>query len=406
LKYLKVKESDMWIERQITDQVNRCVRSRPAILLTGARQTGKSTLLQHMYPDTTYITFDYLQQVEAAKEAPEQFLSRFHDPVILDEIQYVPELFRELKIVIDNQRDRYGRWIMTGSQHFSLMEQVSESLAGRIALLRLETLSAMELRQAKAPDSERFLYRGGYPELWSNKHLTMTDYFESYVRTYVERDLKTIIDVKNLSDFRRFFRVAATRAGQLLNYRGLAADVGVSDVTIKKWIHALEISGLIYLLPPFHANIGKRLVKSPKLYFGDHGLLCHLLGIGSDAQWHDHPYKGSLWENLVMMELIKTLQLQPGTDLFFYRDQNGVEIDFIIEKNSRRILVEAKAGERISPEKLHFNRVAPLLKARHTKVCSILALNTPGYEILTRNQFVCFNPVHASAADAVDQAIA
>jgi uncharacterized protein len=152
----------MWIERQIKDRVNRCVQSRPSILVTGARQTGKSTLLQHMFPDTTYITFDYLQQVEAAREAPEQFLSRFLDPVILDEIQYVPELFRELKIVIDNHRERYGWWIMTGSQQFSLMEQVSESLAGRIALLRLETLSAMELRQEKVPDPDRFLFRGGY----------------------------------------------------------------------------------------------------------------------------------------------------------------------------------------------------------------------------------------------------
>lgn len=396
----------MWIERQIMDRVNRCIRSRPAILLTGARQTGKSSLLKHMLPETTYITFDYLQQVEAAREAPEQFLSRFQDSVILDEIQYVPELFRELKIVIDAHRNRYGRWIMTGSQQFSLMEQVSESLAGRIALLRLETLSAMEVRQAKLSDPDRFLYQGGYPELWANKHLTMTDYFESYVRTYVERDLKTIIDVKNLSDFRRFFRIAATRAGQLLNYRGMAADVGVSDVTIKNWIHALEISGLIYLLPPFHANIGKRLIKSPKLYFGDHGLLCHLLGISSDAQWHDHPHKGSLWENLVMMELIKTLQLHPGTDLFFYRDQNGVEIDFIIEKNNKRILVEAKAGERISPKKLHFNRVLPLLKTSYAKVGAILALNTPSNDILTRNPFVSFNPLHADPADAIDRAMA
>jgi predicted AAA+ superfamily ATPase len=390
----------MWIDRQIKDRVNRCVQSRPAVLLTGARQTGKSTLLQHMFPDTPYVTFDYLQQVEAAREAPEQFLSRFQSPVILDEIQYVPELFRELKIVIDTHRDRYGHWIMTGSQQFSLMEQVSESLAGRIALLRLETLSAMELRQADVSDPGRFLYRGGYPELWANPHLTMTDYFESYVRTYVERDLKTIIDVKNLSDFRRFFRVAATRAGQLLNYRGLAADVGVSDVTIKKWVHALEISGLIYLLPPFYANIGKRLIKSPKLYFGDHGLLCHLLGIDSETQWHDHPHKGSLWENLVMMELIKTLGLDPGTDLFFYRDQNGVEIDFVIEKNDRLILVEAKAGERPVPEKLNFSRVTPLLNSRYRSASNLLALNMPGKEVLPRRQFMCFNPLHTSPAAA------
>jgi uncharacterized protein len=392
----------MWIERQIRDRVNRSVRSRPAILLTGARQTGKSSLLQHMFPETTYITFDYLQQVEAAREAPEQFLSRFDAPVILDEIQYVPELFRELKIVIDKHRNHYGRWIMTGSQQFSLMEQVSDSLAGRIALLRLETLSAMELRQARIFDPDRFLYRGGYPELWANKNLSMEDFFEGYVRTYVERDLKTIIDVKNLSDFRRFFRIAATRTGQLINYRNLAADVGVSDVTIKKWIHALEISGLIYLLPPFYANIGKRLVKSPKLYFGDHGLLCHLLGIDSDAQWHDHPHKGSLWENLVMMELVKTLHLHPGTDLFFYRDQNGVEIDFIIEKKDRLILVEAKAGERVASEKLAFSRVAPLLGSRYGSILNLLALNMPGSDILTRKEFVCFNPMHAGAADAAE----
>ncbi len=245
-----------------------------------------------------------------------------------------------MKIIIDNHRDRYGSCIMTGSQQFSLMEQVSESLTGRIALLRLETLSAMELRQTQVPDPDRFLYRG------------------------------------------------------------LAADVGVSDVTIKKWIHALEISGLIYLLPPFYANIGKRLVKSPKLYFGDHGLLCHLLGIDSEAKWHDHPHKGNLWENLVMMELIKTLDLQPGTDLFFYRDQNGVEIDFLIEKNNRLILVEAKAGERVTLEKLHFDRVAPLLGRRFPLVTNMLALNMPGNDILTRKQFVCFNPMYASAADA------
>jgi len=196
--------------------------------------------------------------------------------------------------------------------------------------------------------------------------------------------------------------IAATRTGQLLNYRSLAADVGISDVTIKKWIHALEISGLIYLLPPFYANIGKRLVKSPKLYFGDHGLLCHLLGIDSAAQWHDHPHKGSLWENLVMMELIKTLHLHPGTDLFFYRDQNGVEIDFIIEKKDRLILVEAKAGERVASEKLAFSRVAPLLGARYAAVRNLLALNMPGNDILTRKHFACFNPMHVDAADAAE----
>ena len=334
----------MWIQRQIKDRLASAVQTRPAVLMTGARQTGKSSLLQKEYPDTAYITFDHLRHVEAAKESPEYFLAQFQDPVILDEIQYIPEIFRELKILIDRDRQNYGKWIMTGSQQFALMEEISESLAGRIALLHLETLSARELRSQNVKGVNAFLWKGGYPELWSNTSLRAADYFESYIRTYVERDLKTIIDVKNLSDFRRFFRMLATRAGQLLNYRSLSSDVGVSDVTIRKWVHALEISGLVYLLTPYYANIGKRLIKSPKIYFSDHGLLCYLLGIDSEKAWHAHPHRGALWENLVMMELIKTNHLVPGKDLFFYRDQNGVEIDFVIQGKDRLMLVEAKAG--------------------------------------------------------------
>jgi len=295
----------MWIERQLKSRLLKLTKSRPALLLTGARQTGKSSLLQREFPGVEYITFDYLRQVEAVKDSPEHFLGQFNDPVILDEIQYVPEVFRELKILIDKERLNYGKWIMTGSQQFVLMEHISESLAGRISLLHLETLSADELRKEKIENIKDFLWKGGYPELWSNKQLESSDFFESYIRTYIERDLKTIIDVKNLSDFRRFIRMTASRTGQLLNYKALSSDVGVSDVTIRKWIHALEISGLIYLLTPYYANIGKRLMKSPKIYFADHGLLCYLSGIENEKDWYSHPHKGSLWENFVMMELIK-----------------------------------------------------------------------------------------------------
>ena len=306
----------MWFDRHIAQHLITSVKSRPAILLTGARQTGKSSLLQREFPETEYLTFDHLRNVESAKESPEHFLSSFSRPVILDEIQYVPELFRELKIAIDRDRGNYGKWIMTGSQQFSLMGRISESLAGRIALLRLETLSALEIRNKKKQDVAQFLWKGGYPELWSNIHLHPPDFFESYIRTYIERDLKELIDVKNLNDFRRFIRMLAARSGQLLNYRGLSSDVGVSDVTIRKWTHALEISGLIYLLPPYYANIGKRLIKSPKIYFADNGLLCHLLGVESERSWYNHPHRGNLWENLVLMELIKNEGLRPGNDLF------------------------------------------------------------------------------------------
>ncbi|MCW8801110.1 MAG: ATP-binding protein [Desulfobacter sp.] len=384
----------MWIDRRMASKLNAAVKSRPALLLTGARQTGKSSLLQKLFPETKYVTFDYLRHVETAKESPEYFLSQFKNQVILDEIQYVPELFRELKIVIDQDRAGYGRWIMTGSQQFVLMEKISESLAGRIILFHLETLSAEEVRNKGNLNLIDFLWKGGYPELWSNPHLNVSDFFESYIRTYVERDLKTIIDVKRLNDFRRFIRIVATRSGQLLNYKGLSADVGVSDVTIRKWVHALEISGLVYLLPPYYANIGKRLIKSPKIYFADHGLLCYLLGIESESDWFSHPLKGSLWENMVMMELIKTHDLRPGTNLFFYRDQNGVEIDFVVEQKGTLYLIEAKAGERIPPGKLHFNRVAPLFR-KTFKTENILALNIKDDKVLRQKEYAFLNPLYS-----------
>lgn len=382
----------MWINRQLRDRLQNSVNSRPAVLLTGARQTGKSSLLQKHFPATTYVTFDHPRQVDAAKDSPEYFLSRFEAPVILDEIQYVPELLRYLKILIDQHRNHYGKWIMTGSQQFTLMEHISESLAGRIDLLHLETLSAYELREKGIKDISKYLWKGGYPELWSNPELDVEDFFESYIRTYIERDLKNIINVKELNDFRRFFRVLATRVGQLLNFRSLSSDVGVSDFTIRKWIHALEVGGLLYLLPPYYANIGKRLTKSPKIYFADHGLLCYLLGINNENDWQAHPYRGNMWENLVLMELIKTKNFTPGNNLFFYRDQNGVEVDFLLEQQGKLILIEAKANEKINAKRLNFQKVAALFEKKY-QTAKILAQNIKEDQIIKYKDYDCFNPL-------------
>ena len=181
----------------------------------------------------------------------EYFLKSLEKQTILDEVQYVPEIFRELKVVIDNERSRYGKWLLTGSQVFELSKNISESLAGRITLLHLETLSANEIRNSDAGELKNYLWKGGYPELWSNPDLDHSEFFESYIKTYVERDLRSIVDVKNLSDFRKFFIILAARAGQLINYRDISKEVGVSDVTIKNWLSALQICGLIYLLPPY-----------------------------------------------------------------------------------------------------------------------------------------------------------
>lgn len=382
----------MWIERQLTATLTDRVRSRPAVLLTGVRQTGKSSLLRKHFGQAHYVTFDNLNQVLSAQESPEHFLQNISGQCILDEIQYVPELLRYLKIAIDNDRERYGKWILTGSQQFEMMAEVSESLAGRVSILHLETLSAAELRNSPESDLQDFLWKGGYPELWSNPLIHSADFFESYMRTYIERDLKTLIDVKNLNDFRRFFKILASRIGQLLNYQDISKDAGVSDVTIRKWVHALEISGLVYLLPPFYANINKRLVKSPKIYFSDHGFAAYLLGITSSQDWNNHILKGNLWENLVLMEYIKNHSLIPGRDIFFYRDQNGVEIDFIIESSDKLFLVEAKSAERPAPEKLNFKKVAPLFQNRYQVEC-VAACTIPQNETMVLGSYVMHNPL-------------
>lgn len=364
----------MWIDRTVKKQVEEACASRPAVLVAGARQTGKSSLLQRMLPDAEYVTLDRVAMAAEAEENPSRFLDRFAGQVILDEVQYAPSLFRELKIRIDANRNDYGRWILTGSQRLELMKEVSESLAGRIGILQLETLSALELRESGAFSGnamEAGLWRGGYPELWANQRLAAEPYFDSYVQTYLERDLKALIQVSNLRDFQRFIQVCATRAGQLLNCADMAKDVGVTAKTIKSWIGALETSGIIYLLPPFFTNIGKRLVKAPKLYFADNGLLCYLLNVKDGQACARSPSLGHIWENLVFSEIIKTLPVKPGRNLFFYRDQNGVEMDFVIETGGGLHLVEAKAAERVDDRKLNFAKVAPLFKDAEVS-CSLL----------------------------------
>ncbi|MBT7151388.1 MAG: ATP-binding protein [Deltaproteobacteria bacterium] len=385
---------EIWINRLLTEKLKKAAETRPVVLITGVRQSGKSSLLQREFKQADTISFDHLNQVEAVTDSPDFFLNQFKDQVILDEVQYVPNLFRELKIQVDKDRKNYGKWILTGSQKFELMEQVSESLAGRISILQLETLSAKELRNSPIKNQTEFIWKGGYPEIWSNPDMDLDDFFESYVRTYIERDLKTIMEVRNLSDFQRFIRVLAARIGQLINYKDISNDVGVSDVTIRKWMHALQISGLVYFLPPFHRNIGKRLTKSAKVFFADHGLVCYLLGIKDLAGWNNHIYKGNLWENLVFMELVKTAHLRPGANLFFYRDQNGVEIDFIVESGNTLYFLEAKAGERIDEKKLSFKKVIPLFEKRYqTKAILLQNLSEP--HVLKKKGYHCINPLFA-----------
>lgn len=379
----------MWIKRNYTDKLLNAVNTRPVVLLTGIRQAGKSSLLQKLFSDADYVTLDKVLLAEEAEENPGKFLNRFKKQVIIDEIQYAPSLFRELKIRVDEERHVKGKWILTGSQQFPLMKEISESLAGRARILNLNTLSAKELNNANLLRNKRdFLWKGGFPEIWA-EGLNAADFFEDYIQTYLERDLKQILNVINLRDFRRFLTLLAIRVGQLVNFSELSKGVGVSNNTIKSWVNALEVSGLIILLPPYYNNLGKRLIKSPKLYFCDNGIVSALLNIHSLQTLENSLHLGNIWENFVFSEFLKEGFI-PGKNLFFYRDQNGVEIDFIVEKKGEIYLIEAKNSERPRTEKLNFRKVAPLFKKN---VNQLVACNVEEKGVIHIKDFSLYNPL-------------
>jgi len=380
----------MWIGRLNTSKITKAVKQRPSVLLSGIRQVGKSSLLKKLFPKYEYVTLDRVTMAEEAENNPIKFLDRFKKNVIIDEVQYAPSLFRELKVRIDENRDVKGKWILTGSQQFVLMQNVSESLAGRVRILTLGSLNAKELNDSGLLKNRLdMLWKGGFPELWASK-LDVEDFYDDYFQTYIERDLRQLLNVTNLADFRRFLSLLALRVGQLINYTEISKEVGVSLNTIKSWVATLEISGVISLLPPYYNNLGKRLIKSPKLYFSDTGLVSYLLNITSLKSLEKSPYFGSVWENFVLVEYLKE-GLQVGKDLFFYRDHNGVEIDFIVEIKGNTFLVEAKSSERVNDKKLNFKKVIPLFKR---EVVPVLACGVEEDSIVAMKNYTMYNPLY------------
>lgn len=341
----------MWIEREISESLKGLAAQYPALVVTGARQVGKSSLLARAFPDHRYVSLDDPTQAELAEHAPQEFLAKFPPPVFVDEVQYAPGLFRYLKIAIDRDRHNMGRFVLTGSQKFSLMQSVSESLAGRSAILELEGLSASEIEAAKlieANDWQRLVVRGSFPDLWRDATLVSAQFFRSYVATYLERDVRLLLNVGNLRDFDRFIRACAARSGQLLNKSELGRDVGISPTTAGEWLSVLQASGQISLLEPWFGNIGKRLVKSPKLYLNDTGLLCYLLGI-DETTLTNSPYRGAVWETFVYSELRKLSSIHsPSLLIGYYRDQVNREVDFLLEAAGRITLIDAKTAEQPS----------------------------------------------------------
>jgi predicted AAA+ superfamily ATPase len=315
------------------------------VAITGPRQSGKTTLARAFFADKPYVSLEDPVERDFAIEDPRGFLARFENGAVFDEAQRWPELFSYLQGMVDARRTP-GQFVLTGSQQFGLLAGVSQSLAGRVGLTRLLPLAFDELPMAsKPPNIDSIMLRGGYPLLHAQPVLA-SDWFASYVATYIERDVRQVLNVQDMTAFQRFLRLCAGRSGQLLNLSGLAGETGISHSTARAWLSVLESSELVFLLPPYHRSFGKRLVKTPKLYFLDTGLACWLLGIRSPEVLALHPSRGALFETWVVAEFVKgRCNLGLPADLYFWRDNNGLEADLIFEIGTRLQPVEIKSGQ-------------------------------------------------------------
>lgn len=338
------------VEREITPCLTRLFGQYPIVTVTGPRQSGKTTLCREAFPHLAYVNLEAPDRREFAETDPRGFLARLDEGAILDEIQRVPKLLSYLQVLTD-EKGRNGLFILTGSEHFKLSEAIGQSLAGRTALLRLLPFTLAEREGAGGAGTlDDILYSGFYPRIHDQAiepRQALGDYFE----TYVERDVRRLGEIRNVSNFQRFVRLCAGRVGQLINLESLGADAGVSHTTVRNWLDLLERSYILFRLPPFHANLRKRLVKTPKLYFYDVGLAAHLIGIERPGHVATHPLRGPLFENMVVVEILKyRFNLGRTSHLSFFRDSRGLECDLLFETASGVGAIEIKSGETVAPE--------------------------------------------------------
>jgi hypothetical protein len=368
----------MWIKRKYEPTLKALAAQFPAVVITGARQAGKTALVRHVFPDYNYVSLDLPASAEQAEKSPDAFLNAHAPPLVIDEVQYAPALFRHLKATIDAYREP-GRFILTGSQNFSLMQGISESLAGRCGVLRMMPLSAEELADSSIPFEEKeYLFKGGWPELHARSDLDPHFWYASYLSTYLERDVRNILNVGSLRDFDRFLRSAAIRTGQMLSYSDLARDVGIAPNTAKQWISVLQASGQIFLLEPYYRNLGKRLVKSPKIYLTDTGLAAFLMGFDSWEAVERSPMVGALWETHVVMEVVKHFASRGrSVPLWYWRTAYGAEVDLLIEQGGRFIGVEAKFAENPGPADLKGFQALEDFYGKDSLISGWLACRTP-----------------------------
>ena len=330
------------IYRNFEHIIKTALQFFPCVTLTGARQTGKTTLLKSMLPNYNYISLDLPSIASMAEETPDAFFEKYKTPLIIDEVQYAPKLFRYLKDKLDQNRHEMGQLVLTGSQKFELMKNLSESLTGRTAILELEGLSWDEFKNYHTDDNtasfEKFIIRGGFPELTREPKLPLDMFFSSYLATYLERDVRQLVNVSNLRTFEQFIRLLAIRNANQLDMTDIANNLGISSKTVASWISVLETSGQITLLQPYFGNYGKRIVKTPKIYFNDTGLLCWLLGI-EEENLKSSPFIGNIIETFVFAELRKKNKLNNNKkQIYYYRDVSQTEVDFFVLGNGCKMI--------------------------------------------------------------------
>ena len=338
------------IPRQIARELAATATEFPVVTIIGPRQAGKTTLARMQFPNHAYANLEAPDTRMLAISDPHAFFSQFPPPVIVDEIQRVPELLSTIQVLADSS-PRRGQFILTGSHQLRLQEAVAQSLAGRTALLRLLPLSIAELKATGINHTrDEFIYQGFMPRLYGEK-INPTRLYRNYCQTCIERDIRQMINLRRLTDFENFTRLLAGRVGQILNLSSLANDVGVSSTTLKEWLSVLEASHTIFRLNPYFENFGKRIIKSPKIYFTDVGLASYLLGIESPALAARDPLIGNLFENMVVIEILKArLNAGKEPELYFYRDNKGNEVDLLFRQNRQLIPIEIKSAMTFNPE--------------------------------------------------------
>ena len=337
----------MYIERKLTKSIKRAMKQFPVEFLTGPRQSGKTTLLKHEFPHYRYVNLEDPDLRQWAMEQPKDFLHIHPWPLIIDEAQYAPVLFSYIQLIVD-EHNKSGMFLLSGSQNFLLMEKITQSLAGRSAIMSLLPFSFNELSETDtSPDTNSIILKGFFPRLFH----AVDDvglFYKSYINTYVERDIRQLANIGNLNNFIRFMKLCAGRCGQLMNISSLATEAGIAYNTCKEWLSHLTTGYIISYVQPHHRNFNKRIVKTPKLFFTDTGLLCYLLGINSKETLALHPLRGAIFENLIYTELLK-YKTNHGREknIWFWRDNHGTEIDFLLDESASFRAIEVKSGMNI-----------------------------------------------------------